>query len=206
VDHAELVRQDILRATLDQDLRIGRVRAKDARIECKLQVDIVNATVVGTSRRVAALRRLGVGPVVDKVLVITARVLLLGLDLAEKDARASLDTRCVVELDRRLANGIEKLVRRLINRARKVKLVAVCAALGTDDPEILLDRVVHLDTNIGTDTGSILRCTRRGLVRLRRDLLNLVDELDKRVVGENITLGLLKVDVVALDGAREVTI
>lgn len=206
MDHAKLVREDILRATLDQNLGIGRIGAENTGIESKLQVDVVNAAVVGTARRVAALRRLGVRPVVDEILLVAARVLLVGLDLAEEDTRARLDTRRVVELDRRLANGIEELARRLVDRTRKVKLVAICATLGANDPEILLDRVVHLDTNIRTDTGRVLRRTRRRLVSLGRDLLDLINELDKRVVCEDITLRLLKVDLVGLDGAREVTV
>lgn len=206
MDHAKLVREQVLGATKDQNLGIRVLGGENTGIEGELHVDIVNAAVIGAARRVQTLRVLCVGPDVDKVLVVALRVELLGLDLALKDPRVGLDTRRVVELDRDITDGIEELTGGLVDSTRKVKLVAVRTALGADHEDVLLNRVIELQTDIRTNCRSCLRSTRGRVVSLRRNRLDLILDLDKRLLAEKITLLIVDLDVVALDRARKVIV
>jgi hypothetical protein len=206
VDHALTVRQDVLRATKDQDLDVGILGTKNTRIEGKLHVDIVNAGVIGPARRMEALRSLGLGPRVDKVRKVIVRVVLQRLNLTEEDTRTSLDTRRVVELDRDFTNGIQKLTRRLIDRTREIKVIAIRSAFRAHDKDVLLNRVIKLETDVGTDARRVFRSTRRRIVSLRRNDLELVNELRESIVREKITLRILKVDLVGLERACKIRV
>ena len=104
------------------------------------------------------------------------------------------------------ANGIEELTRRLVNRARKVKLVAAFAALGTNDEDLLLNAVVELQANRVADTRRILIRDLTAKVGLRRNDLNFIDQLRENLLTKEIALVVLKVDVVRLNRAVQVRI
>ena len=206
VRHAEALGQDILRARKDQDLGIRARRAENAGIQGQLDVDIINARVVGAARRVQALGSLGVGPRVDKVRKIIVGVVLIILDATEEDARARLHTRRIVKLDLDIADGIEELARRLVHGTRKVKLVAIRVALGAHNEDVFGNRIVKLEADIVADARRIFRSAGRRVLGLRRNDLRLVENLDKALVDEEITLGILEIDLVGLDLARQVGI
>ena len=206
VHHALLVRKHVLRASKDDDLDVGLLGAKNTRIQGNLHIDVVNARVVRAARRVEALRVLGIAPRVDEIRVIVIRVLLQRLDLAEKETGAGNDTRRVVKLDLDFANGIQELARRLVNRPREVKVIAIGASLGADHPDVLLDAVVELQTNIRTNTRRALVRATGSVLSLAVDDLDLIVELRELLIREESALRILELRVVALEDAANITI
>ena len=206
MDHAVLVRKHVLRARENDNLRIRELGAENTRIQRDLHVDIVNARVIRTARRMEALGRLGLAPGLDEILLVILRVLLQGLDLAVKDARARNHARRVVKLDLDFADGIQELARGLIHRSRKVKLVAIRAALCTDNPDVLLDAVVELQANVGPHARRVLVGTSGSVLGLARDHLDLVLELRELLLCEERALRILQISVVGLEHDTNVAI
>jgi hypothetical protein len=133
-------------------------------------------------------------------------MVLIVLDLAEEDTRTCLHTGRIVKLDLNVADGIEKLTRRLVNGTRKVKLVAIRVAFRANDKNVLTDGIVKLKTDVVTDTRRIFRSARSRIVSLGRNDLRLIKDLDKGLIDEEIALGILEVDVIGLNLARQIGI
>lgn len=205
--HSVLVRQHVLGATKDEDLGIRALGAKDAGIKRKLHLDGVNAVVVRATRGVLALRILRIRPHVDELVLVTGRLVeLIRLNEAEIRTRTGLDTGRIAEADGGLAHGIEDQTGGLVERTREVKVVGIRPVLGTNNPHVLINAVVKLETGVVLDTGSRLNSARRGVVGLGGNDLEIVKHLGKGNLAELVALLIVKVDIGALHAALEVTL
>lgn len=207
VDHAELVRQQILGATKDENLGIRALGAKNARIKGQLELDAVDAIVIRSTGRVLVLRILGIRPHVDELILVAGSLVeLVRLDEAEILSGAGLHAGRISELDGGLAHGIEDETRGLVGGSREVEIIRIGPVLGANDPEILKDAVVELETRRVLDTGRDLRRTGSRIISLGRDHLELVEHLRKGNLAKLVALLIVEVHIGALHAALEIAL
>ena len=207
--------EQVLVARVDDDVRRLRV-LEDARVEEQVDVDVVNAGVVGASCGLRVLRVDGVRPDVDE-LARDVGVVLVRLHQAEEGAGACLNARCVVErhLDRR--DGVEDEARAsesvVVKVASKVKVeVVLDLVLRAHRKNVLHHDVVELKAHGHLGVGRVFagrgalrrRRLHRALLHLREDLLELaVRKLGALVVVEVHVAGFDQNLEVRVDERRE---
>lgn len=207
VHHAILVREHVLGPTKHKDLGIRALGAKDAGIESKLHLDAIDTIVVRAAGRVLALGILRIGPHIDKLVLVTGRLVeLIRLHETEIRTGAGLNTRRIAEADGGLAHRIEDETRGLVERTGEVKIIGIGPVLGANDPHVLIDTVVELETSVVLHTGCGLDSTRGRVVGLGRNDLEIVEHLGKRNLAELVTLLIVQIDIGALHAALEIAL